>query len=1143
MRARFGSSIGHSVLGAVAIGVFAFGASLQAADKGRASSADRSNNQAPQAGTIAGHHQGGAAGQVRNFEVVKVAADENVNVIRHGNANVAGAPGCAAVYSNTKQGAGIYDPVADLQGGFQLIRVGNSATGFWIADDWQLNLGPSLASVDGCSYEVALYGGNTACTACPPGSAPPFDAYVELFDHDPTFLLDGLMDTLGNCAGASPAGLGIAGTSASFLGLSGGTSLHVLNVNIAGVSLPPAIWVFLEITGSGRAGWIVGDDPFIAGQEGAEIGFSDNFFGYFGDTTADGLPDACGLFGFGPAPAPQSSFWGNAFGDSAATMALLPVRASGTQCVGVPTTLAAMNACDWYLNGDEIVLMRGGQYVDVEVRVSNWDADFPTDPDVLVAAYQARLDCTTFSSAKLGTLTPLAPDTDADGDPDECPGGGPFTGCTGSDNSRADHMTAAGGSWLPPACNLITDCPPEPDALVDPGYFACGAAALSGGATDNLPSRYGFQTAVAVSSNAHGTFFLGMDANPDETLLRDQFANPIEPIELLAAAITVQTGSCCTNIGPGTSLCTNNVTADECKALPTTNTQVYTVDGVCAGDVDGDGDDDSCPACQVDTDCVDGNSCTVDTCDTLTGVCSSGPPFVNGTQCCDPVPTDAADDAAGATSPDDLTTVDDGDLCTDDLCDPLTGDVSHSFNSAPCAIDDVPPGPGDGDPCTFDDTCVLGACVGTPLTSVSCVTDADCPNLICEEPVPPATEGHCLCVQTTKVTLDIDESTKPDGNCFPEGEKVYVHVNKGVGSDIVTGAQFLINYDPDCLDFKFVVDSVPGGQINPSAAFPLLIYTDVDENAGTIFVAVGITPGGSGTAGPATLATLQFDKLPGCGSCNLTFDSVNPQNTILSDATGQPATVELNESKDIRLSGEVTINVPESVTTNPDCGFPTAIVSWDPVTASDTCDGDIANECDEVDPNICCTNTHSGGVDIDHLAEAGGEFPQGTSTFCCSATKSCGNSTGDQCWTVTVSEQHSMDVVVQLSPVMMNVPSLVASASSSSRIACRTRPCGARTSCSARRMTSRVTTPPRSRCRRVSMRASRPLTACTRCAACRTLSASVINWWPSSRAIRSSAEIGWRMVTFTTAAGKTAATGMRSTSWTSACLSASIWTR
>jgi len=46
--------------------------------------------------------------------------------------------------------------------------------------------------------------------------------------------------------------------------------------------------------------------------------------------------------------------------------------------------------------------------------------------------------------------------------------------------------------------------------------------------------------------------------------------------------------------------------------------------------------------------------------------------------------------------------IDDGDACTDDLCDPGLG-VFHDFNEAPC---------NDNDPATVNDHCDLGACVG-----------------------------------------------------------------------------------------------------------------------------------------------------------------------------------------------------------------------------------------------------------------------------------------------------------------------------------------------------------------------------------------------------------------------------------------------
>jgi hypothetical protein len=539
---------------------------------------------------------------------------------------------------------------------------------------------------------------------------------------------------------------------------------------------------------------------------------------------------------------------------------------------------------------------------------------------------------------------------------------------------------------------------------------------LSGGALDGGTERYGGQFGMGVSSNSHGTFFLGIDANPDNTLLRDENALPIEPIELIAAAITVQTGSCCTDLGPGTSQCDNNVTYDECVASSGGGTFDFTADGLCAGDLDGDGDDDSCAGCINDSQCADGNSCTTNSCDEASGLCSAGPNFnPNATQCCNETPSDAADDIDGANAGD-LTTIDDGDVCTDDDCDPTTGAVSHDFNTAACDDDNA---------CTAGDVCTMGACGGVNINDIPCPGgDAECPNGDCDEAT-----GFCNCALETKLSLDVAPGDKPDDNCFQCGDKVFVEVNIAAGSEVVTGGQFLIVYDPDCLDFKFIVDSNPGpgpgsSGIQPSDDFPLLIYSDVNESAGTIFIAVGCMPGDPdcGTSLAATLATLQFDKLCVCGECNLTFDSVNPANTILSDDTGQPVPITTNPSKTIRLSGELTINVPGNVSVNPDCGFPTAIITWDPVSASDSCDGEIASECDEDFPNICCTNTHSGGVPIDHLAEAGGEFPQGTSTFCCTAENDCGHATEETCWTVTVSDQHSMDIVVQLSPVMRNVP-------------------------------------------------------------------------------------------------------------------------
>ena len=86
--------------------------------------------------------------------------------------------------------------------------------------------------------------------------------------------------------------------------------------------------------------------------------------------------------------------------------------------------------------------------------------------------------------------------------------------------------------------------------------------------------------------------------------------------------------------------------------------------------------------CAIDADCDDGDACTgIESCDASSGTCVAG------------------------------TAVDcsDGNPCTDDLCDPLTGTCSNppSADGTSCE---------DGDACTAGDACVMGSCVpGAPV--------------------------------------------------------------------------------------------------------------------------------------------------------------------------------------------------------------------------------------------------------------------------------------------------------------------------------------------------------------------------------------------------------------------------------------------
>ncbi len=123
--------------------------------------------------------------------------------------------------------------------------------------------------------------------------------------------------------------------------------------------------------------------------------------------------------------------------------------------------------------------------------------------------------------------------------------------------------------------------------------------------------------------------------------------------------------------------------------------------------------DDRCVAGQCvgePPNCNDGNICTLDGCDAVTG-CWHDP---TDNACCE----------------DGVSICDDGDICTDDGCDPETLECVVTFNEAACD---------DGDPCTTQDTCAAGQCLGRPMT---CDDDNPC------------TQDSCVAGQCSHAPLD-----------------------------------------------------------------------------------------------------------------------------------------------------------------------------------------------------------------------------------------------------------------------------------------------------------------------------------------------------------------------------------------------------
>jgi hypothetical protein len=190
---------------------------------------------------------------------------------------------------------------------------------------------------------------------------------------------------------------------------------------------------------------------------------------------------------------------------------------------------------------------------------------------------------------------------------------------------------------------------------------------------------------------------------------------------------------------------------------PSTTADVCTA-GVCRGAV--------VTGCAADSACDDGNGCTIDRCDEVTGTCTILP-VAEGTVCDDGDPRTTADVcAAGVCRGTAVIDCDDGDACTIDALDPATGVCVHTpdptcasgctADSAcddgnVCTIDrcDAPTGSctslpvadgtacDDGDPRTAGDVCAFGGCRG------AAVVDCDDGNECTTDVLDPAT-GACV---------------------------------------------------------------------------------------------------------------------------------------------------------------------------------------------------------------------------------------------------------------------------------------------------------------------------------------------------------------------------------------------------------------
>jgi hypothetical protein len=658
---------------------------------------------------------------------------------------------------------------------------------------------------------------------------------------------------------------------------------------------------------------------------------------------------------------------------------LRPVNNGIARPVGAPVIPGAV------ITGNKITLTQGGVNVEMELLGSNWGsaAGNPT-----LGACQLTINSPDYmganaSPAQAGVdLNPLGnPATRSDGGfitQNVCSANGrdcttPLAGCVGPEG-----FCIGNPRWIVDGAGPLAVL-----ALVTLNY-EYGAVAQVGSVPSHGPAQAAAEGYIGtlilqVPGAAATTYSVGFINDSNFSFFLDSTGVEILPNQLTPGEIEIVTGSCCTNLGELPVVCTDNLTQAQCNGQPTTNTRIFRA-GVACPPPDNTGPD-QCPACTSNSNCNDSNACTSEVCTNF--VCVYTDLYNPALECCNP--------ANGGT-----TIIDDGDPCTADVCDAGTGDVAHNPTTGNACNDQLD--------CTVDDTCDAGVCAGTDANTIACTTDADCPLGTCGTAVP----GFCECSEETPLCIEYTAGPYDDGNCYEAGSTVTAQIAMGAGSQTVVGGQFRIVYDNTCLDFVSV------GPCAGDTIYTNVIQTSVDEASGTIFYAVTSDPAtmaAEGSAGPYNLGCISFIKSADCDECNVCFEDLNPQLTILSNNEGNRVPLaNCGCSKDIRTAGDITLTTPPGAMVNADCAQPYATVNWATPSASDTCDGALAVECD----SQAVSGAPTGG-----LISNGGTFPQGKTFFTCTATNTCGDSVTNV-WTVMVSDNQTLDVEVHLQPVINN---------------------------------------------------------------------------------------------------------------------------
>jgi uncharacterized protein DUF11/slime mold repeat-containing protein len=286
-----------------------------------------------------------------------------------------------------------------------------------------------------------------------------------------------------------------------------------------------------------------------------------------------------------------------------------------------------------------------------------------------------------------------------------------------------------------------------------------------------------------------------------------------------------------------------------------------------------------CPALN----CDDGNDCTEDSCDPAVGCqhanAADGIPCSDGNACTSD-DTCSAGECVGGAAP----SCDDGNLCTDDACDPGRG-CTHTNNSNPCD---------DANACTTNDTCSGGTCVGgAPLdcsdgnvcTDDSCDPTSGCTHT--DNTAPCSDNNACTTNDTCSggaclpgAPLDCDDRNLcTDDSCNPASGCVHTNNNAACDDgnacttgDFCSGGTCAGGPPPNCNDNNVCTDD----SCNPASGCTHSNNTAAcsDGNACT---SNDVCSGGTCVSGPA----LNCNDGNACttDSCNPALGCQNPPLT------------------------------------------------------------------------------------------------------------------------------------------------------------------------------------------------------------------------------------------------------------------------